>query len=234
MPVSMMDCDSIAFNLCYRSSDKMDIYMTQYKQQDTNHDDSDCSVTLSASPFVLFDEWFNHAVESKVVEPHTMVVSTVIDNQPSSRCVYLSEILEQEFIFYTNYGSNKAQALENNPKVALLFNWPQSHRQVRIEGLAHHVATAVSDRYFSQRKRQSQLASILSKQSKPLASRDDLVKALETQMASTVPVSRPTYWGGFAIKPKFFNFLVLKPSRLHESYNYSFVDSAWQVQAVYP
>ena len=54
---------------------------------------------------------------------------------PSSRIVYLKEIASTDFIFYTNYNSQKGKELESNPKsLHAFFFWPNQQRQVLIYG----------------------------------------------------------------------------------------------------
>ena len=69
------------------------------------------------NPYVLFSRWFDEALASGELESNACVVSTVsLDLQPSSRIVYLKELLDEAFIFYTNYASQKGKEIQNNPK----------------------------------------------------------------------------------------------------------------------
>jgi pyridoxamine 5'-phosphate oxidase len=46
---------------------------------------------------------------------------------------------EQGFVFCSNYDGPKARQLQENPKAAILFRWPETLRQVRITGVVHKV-----------------------------------------------------------------------------------------------
>ena len=209
--------------------------MTVYKQRDENFDQGDQhDSSLPSSPFSVFDSWFDLAIQSGQKEPHTMVVSTSINHQPSSRCVYLTEIFEEAFVFYTNYHSRKSEEIQANPYVSLLFNWSSCHRQVRIEGEARRLSEEQSDQYFNQRAQSSRIASIISRQSQSLSSRDDLEKLFNNYPIDDDHLKRPHYWGGYSIHPNFFNFLILREFRLHDSYNFRKTNSGWTQERVFP
>ena len=64
-----------------------------------------------------------------------MCLSTVgLNGQPSSRIVYMRDILDDGFVFYTNYLSQKGKELLSTPKAALNLHWAELERQIRIEG----------------------------------------------------------------------------------------------------
>ena len=206
-----------------------------YKQRDNNFDQNPQDDLLSSSPFSVFDNWFDLAKKSGESEPHTMVVATSTNGKPSSRCVYLTEILQEEFVFYTNYGSRKSQEIDANPCVSLLFNWPACHRQVRIEGVAKRLSDERSDEYFNQRAQSSRIASIISRQSQPLSSRENLEKLFNDYKDNDGNLKRPEYWGGYSVRPNFFNFLILRQFRLHDSLNFTKKTSSdWIVDRVFP
>lgn len=209
--------------------------MMLYKQEDENFDrNTQHDDLLSSSPFSVFDSWFDLAKESGEGEPHTMVVATSVNGQPSSRCVYLTEVFENEFVFYTNYSSRKSQEIQTNPCVSLLFNWSSCHRQVRVEGVAKKLSDERSDEYFNQRAQSSRIASIISRQSQPLSSRESLEKLFNDYQDNGEDLKRPKYWGGYSVQPNKFNFLILRKYRLHDSYNYIKTNSDWAVERVFP
>lgn len=90
---------------------------------------------LYETPLKQFSAWFKEAQTAQVLEPNAMTLSTVSSiGRPSSRIVLLKGISESRLKFYTNYRSQKARDLENNPWVSINFFWPELERQVRIEG----------------------------------------------------------------------------------------------------
>jgi pyridoxamine 5'-phosphate oxidase len=122
---------------------------------------------LVENPLVQFQNWLNEAVENeKAVEPNAMVLATCgSDHQPSARYVLLKEVNNGGLVFYTNYGSRKAQQIEENDKVAAMFYWPSMNRSVRIEGKLSKITAEESDNYFNSRPIKSRIGATLSRQS---------------------------------------------------------------------
>ena len=90
---------------------------------------------LDASPVRQFELWLEQAVHAGLEDPTAMVLAT-IDEQglPWQRIVLLKGLSAGGFVFYTNHGSAKAQAIAQQPKVSLLFPWNELDRQVIIGG----------------------------------------------------------------------------------------------------
>ena len=187
-------------------------------------------------PYDLFELWTTEAVKNKESEPNAFVLSTVSsDGQPSSRILYLKDIVEKEFIFYTNYNSKKAEEIAKNPKVSMLFFWPGSSRQIRIEGRCEKVDGQLSDDYFASRPRGSQIGAWASCQSAELTDRkvlEDRVKMYEAKFEDEVP--RPDFWGGYQIKPSLFEFWQGRSSRLHDRVIFTVEDKLWKIHKQNP
>lgn len=191
--------------------------LEQYR--DNHHEfQQDASINLSNDPFEVFQEWFAAADEHGELEANAFVLGTASsDLQSSLRIVYLKELLQQQFIFYTNYSSQKGKEIAANPKVSMLFFYPKMSRQIRIEGICTKVDAALSDDYFNSRPRGSKIGAWASHQSDVLSDYSELqdrVQELEKRFPNDVP--RPEHWGGYQIEPTQFEFWVGKKSRLHE------------------
>ena len=181
-------------------------------------------------PFDLFTQWYADAFNSQL-EPNAFVLSTVgLNNFPSSRVLYLKELLDKKFVFYTNYNSHKGKDLLSNPKAAMLFFWPGLQRQIRIEGIVAKVEDYVSDDYFATRPRGSQIGAWASSQSEFLNDRIDLEKKVEF-FAKKFPneVPRPPHWGGYELTPLLVEFWQGRPSRLHDRIIYEWYGNEWNV-----
>jgi pyridoxamine 5'-phosphate oxidase len=186
-------------------------------------------------PWDLFKTWYAEAFETEQVA-NAMTISTVsIDGQPSSRIVYLKECLDEKFIFYTNYLSEKGQELAGNPKTSLLFFWSQAQRQIRIDGRATKVSAELSDAYFASRPRESQLGAWASHQSEFLENRQELearLIELDQQFPNEVP--RPPHWGGYEIEAQKIEFWQGRPSRLHDRIIYQMENDRWKIFRLNP
>ncbi|XOV68478.1 MAG: pyridoxamine 5'-phosphate oxidase [Fluviicola sp.] len=187
-------------------------------------------------PYDLFNAWTEEAVANEELEPNAFVLSTVSeDGKPSSRIVYLKDNFDGKLVLYTNYKSLKGEEIAQNANVSMLFFWPKSARQIRIQGICSKVPEKISDDYFASRPRGSQIGAWASYQSELLSSREELeqrVKEFEARFPNEVP--RPEYWGGYWIEPKQFEFWQGRPSRLHDRVVFRAVDSEWKIERLNP
>lgn len=172
------------------------------------------------SPLVFFQRWFAEACASETVEPNAMVLSTVsAQGRPRARAVLLKEFRDDgSFVFYTNYQSDKAKELDENPFASLTFIWLELERQVRVEGRVHKLHGEDADAYFATRPRESQIGAWASDQSELIADRGVLERRFEENQARFEggPVPRPSYWGGFAVVPEYIEFWQGRPGRMHD------------------
>lgn len=177
---------------------------------------------LPDNPFTLFRQWLTEAsANAHIVEPNAMVLST---SDLTSRTVLLKDLTEAGFSFFTNYNSRKAQAIEKDPRVSLLFPWYVMERQVIITGQAKRLSENLSDQYFATRPYGSQIGAWASTQSEVLTSRKELENRVEEYKerfpeGSNVP--RPPHWGGFVVAPVSVEFWQGRYSRLHDRIRYS-------------
>jgi pyridoxamine 5'-phosphate oxidase len=184
-----------------------------------------------------FDKWLQEAINTRVDEPNAFVLSTVSDGRPRGRVVLLKGVHAGEFVFYTNYESSKGRELERSPFAAMTFCWLPLQRQVRIEGTIGRVAAELSDDYFHKRPRGSQLGAIASPQSQVVPSRAELerlYREAEEKFGSNQTIPRPAHWGGFAIRPSYFEFWQGRRNRLHDRIAYELKDGVWQKQRLAP
>jgi len=95
----------------------------------------------------------------------------------------------------------------------------------------------LSDAYFAQRDRGSQLGAWASNQSEPLASRDELDRAVAEYSGRFEggDVPRPPHWGGYALKPEEIEFWQGRPNRLHDRIRYRHAESGiWVAERLSP
>ena len=179
------------------------------------------------SPFVLFEKWFEEAVQARCTEPNAMILSTCDGSQPSSRVVLLKQFDEKGFYFFTNYLSRKGQEISKNPRVSLLFYWAKLFRQVRIEGLAEKSSSQISDEYFNSRPLESRIHAIISPQSRVIISRESLLKQAQSLKESPDEIKRPPYWGGYIVLPTYFEFFQGMENRLHDRVVFILQNNKW-------
>lgn len=192
--------------------------------------------SLAADPLEQFHLWFEHAVATGITEPNAMTLATVDDNgRPSARVVLLKGV-DEGFVFYTNHRSRKSRELASNPHAALVFNWLDLARQVRITGSCARVADDISDAYWMTRPSGSRLSAAASPQSAVLDDADDLQQRVD-ELAARYPdgnVPRPDHWGGLRLVPDTVEFWQGRPDRLHERFQYRRAASSWIIERLAP
>ena len=179
---------------------------------------------LPSEPLALFNTWLKDAAANEiVVEANAMVLSTISNDLPSSRTVLLKDLTQDGFTFFTNYGSNKAKAIEENSNVSLLFPWYPMERQVIILGSAKKISRSESEKYFATRPRSSQIGAWASEQSSEISSRQELekkFKEFEDKWPDNTTIPTPPAWGGFVVYPTSIEFWQGRYSRLHDRIQY--------------
>jgi pyridoxamine 5'-phosphate oxidase len=196
---------------------------------------------LPSDPFIAFSDWLKQAHENSfIVEANAMVLSTLdAGEQISTRTVLLKDISDGGFTFFTNYSSRKAQAIELNSQVTLLFPWFAMERQVAISGVAEKISESESSEYFATRPWSSQIGAWASAQSAPLSSREELEQRFagasqKWPEGSTVPM--PPHWGGYRVTPMSIEFWQGRYSRLHDRLRYerANTEAKWEITRYYP
>lgn len=201
--------------------------------KDAAFDLKDCN----PDPFLQFDKWMEEAINAKCDEPNAFTLSTIKNNEPHARVVLLKGVVNDEFIFYTNYESNKGEEIKSNPQVAMTFLWLPLHRQVRVKGLAEFVDDSVSDDYFNKRPRGSQLGAIASPQSREVSSikfLEDSYKKVEEEFKNTDKIPRPKNWGGYKVRASSIEFWQGRDNRMHDRILYTFKNGQWQLSRLAP
>jgi pyridoxamine 5'-phosphate oxidase len=169
-------------------------------------------------PLDLFREWFDDALKSEVPEPNAMTLATVDEHgRPSTRIVLVKGFDERGLVWYTNYRSRKGRQLQGNPHAAIQFHWVELERVVRIEGQVEKVEPDLSDEYYKTRPLASRIGAWASEQSTPVSSRAILVaRAAEYGLKYGIDPPRPPHWGGYRLRPDYWEFWQGRPSRLHD------------------
>lgn len=175
------------------------------------------------NPFQIARSWLAEAEAAELNDPSAMALSTVDkDGMPNVRMVLLKDIEDDAFVFYTNFGSVKAQELDATEKAAFVIHWKSLRRQIRVRGAVTKVDDAEADAYYKSRALGSRIGAYASRQSEVLDSKATLVKRVAKYTAKLgLNPPRPEFWGGYRIKPIEIEFWADGAFRLHDRFKWN-------------
>ena len=193
---------------------------------------------VGEEPFTIFRRWLEEARKTEVNDPDAIALATVDkEGLPNVRMVLLRIIEDDAFVFFTNYGSKKAQEAFLTNKVAFNLHWKSLRRQIRVRGHVEKEDGMIADKYFSEREFGSQTAAWASKQSETLTDRQELIERWQSYKNQFERnVSRPDFWGGIRIKPVQIEFWADGQYRLHDRFLWErkLGEKSWSVRRLYP
>lgn len=195
-------------------------------------------------PFQIVRDWLAEAERTELNDPNAIALSTVdADGLPDVRMVLLKDVEGLDaasggaFVFYTNYGSDKAREIEATGKAAFVMHWKSLRRQIRVRGLVTREDGPQADAYYASRSLQSRLGAWASQQSQPLESRTSLMAEVAKMTArhGTAP-KRPPFWGGYRIVPLMIEFWADGAFRLHDRFRWTRATPAesWKITRLNP
>ena len=173
---------------------------------------------LAGGWLALLHNWIDEAEQAGVAEPNAMVLGTVENGRPVTRAVLCKSVDADGVTFYTNYESNKGADLAATPYASVTFPWFALGRQVHIRGAVTKVSSEETAEYWARRPRGSQLGAWASEQSRPIASRAELLAQLDEVTArfaghDEIPV--PPHWGGYRLAAEVIEFWQGRENRIH-------------------
>lgn len=194
------------------------------------------SLDETTDPIALFQAWLREAEASEPNDPNAASLATAdASGAPSVRMVLVKRADAEGFRFFTNTGSQKGRELTENPRAALCFHWKSLRRQVRVAGRVVAVAEDENDAYFHSRSRRSQVGAAVSQQSRPLATRGEMERAVERFAADhTDEIPRPSYWRGFSVQPDWVELWSDGADRLHDRVVWIRTADGWDRTRLWP
>ncbi len=183
---------------------------------------------LSPDPFKQFKQWLEQALASQESDSHAFSLATASAKAiPSVRTLLYKGMTQYEghpvFTFYSNTCSQKGEDMAANPKAEMLFYWEPIYRQVRIAGDIIFLSREQTEQYFASRSFTSNLSALASCQSQLIESRELLerrVHDLKKKYVHDKELPCPSYWQGYGLVPRRFEFWLGREHRLHDRFCY--------------
>jgi pyridoxamine 5'-phosphate oxidase len=182
--------------------------------------------------------WFDAAAaDPTIVEPNAIQLATAsADGRPAVRTVLAKGIDERGIVFFTNYESDKARDVAENPRAAAVFAWLAHQRQVRLSGRVEQTSRAETEAYFAARPRESQIGAWASPQSRTVASRAELDRLADevAERFGDGEIPAPPHWGGYRLVPDEVEFWQGREGRLHDRIRFRLDGDDWVRERLAP
>ena len=104
---------------------------------------------------------------------------------------------------------------------------------MRVEGAVEKVSFEKSQEYFNSRPIESRISAILSPQSREVESLDE-IRLKAQMMLKQENITMPENWGGYSVKPGYFEFWQGGASRLHDRIVYFLNNNEWKIKRLAP
>jgi len=188
-------------------------------------------------PYILFQSLYQKAIENGQKGVEAISVSSY--NEPlkevEARYVNLKYIDNNEWIFFSNYLSPKANQFESHDQVSVLIYWASINTQIRMKAKIFKTSSEFSDEHFQGRTKEKNALAISSNQSQAVDSFDQVTKNFnETLEIMTSETPRPDFWGGYSFTPYYFEFWQGHENRLNKRHVFKQQDNQWSEQLLQP
>ena len=155
--------------------------------------------------------------------------------EPDSRYVNLKYIIDNKWIFFSNYNSPKASQFESHSQVSILIYWASINTQIRMKAKIFKTSSEFSDEHFQGRTKEKNALAISSNQSQVVDSFDEVIKNFnETLEIMTSETPRPDFWGGYTFIPYYFEFWQGHENRLNKRHVFMQEDDQWTERLLQP
>ena len=181
-------------------------------------------------PYLLFKEKYDEAFDAgqKGIEAISISSYNKEIKEVDSRYVNLKFILNNEFIFFSNYNSPKASSFNSHNQIAALIYWPSINVQIRMRAKIKKTTNGYNQKYFFDRSEKKNALAISSNQSKPIDSYSKVIENYNRSLQSDDLKKCPEYWGGFSFVPYYFECWEGHASRINKREAFNMLDSVWK------
>ena len=188
-------------------------------------------------PYQKFYSLFSEAQKNnqKAIDAVSISSFNIETNEVESRYVNLKYIIDEEWIFFSNYNSKKASDFSSHDQISVLFYWDLLNVQIRIKAHIKKTDSAFSDLHYSKRNMSKNAIAVSSKQSKQIDSYDEVISNYQSALNNKdLLKKRPRYWGGYSFTPFYFEFWEGHEFRLNKRNIFHISDNEWKSFIIQP
>jgi pyridoxamine 5'-phosphate oxidase len=191
----------------------------------------------SEKPYIYFKDLYDQAIENNQKGIEAISVSSYDQkkNEVDARYLNLKYIIDNEWIFFSNYHSPKAHQFESHSQVSILIYWASINIQIRMKAKIFKTSLKFSDEYFYGRTKEKNALAISSNQSQITKSFDEVAKNFHSTLESMTPETvRPDSWGGYSFVPYYFEFWQGHQNRLNKRHVFVQQEDKWEERLLQP
>jgi pyridoxamine 5'-phosphate oxidase len=190
-----------------------------------------------SKPYDCFESLYKKALEAEQKNIEAIAISSYSPSteEVSSRYVNLKYIINEEWIFFSNYQSPKAIDFETHKNISGLFFWQNINTQIRIKAKIIKTNKSFSDQHYKTRTKEKNALAYSSEQSMQIDSFDKVVENFDKVMNSSESIEkRPDFWGGYSFIPYYFEFWEGHKNRLNKRRVFEKDFNIWKEYYVQP
>ena len=186
-------------------------------------------------PHRIFAQYYQKALNKGQQTIEAISISTFNKNKDevTSRFVNLKYVIDDEWIFFSNYTSDKAKDISSHNQISASFYWHSINTQIRIKANICKSSESFSDKHFLSRSKEKNALAISSNQSSSIDSYASIIKNYESTLQQD-SLKRPEYWGGYSFTPYYFEFWEGHDSRLNKRNSYELNNTQWLHKVLQP
>ena len=187
-------------------------------------------------PYQLLKEKYDAAVGAgqKGIEAISISSYNKEMSEVDSRYVNLKFVINDEFIFFSNYESPKAAAFNSHNQIAALIYWPSINIQIRMKAKIKNTSKEFNQKYFFDRLEEKNALAISSNQSKEIDSYNQVKENYNKSLKNDDLKKCPEYWGGYSFTPYYFEFWEGHESRINKREIFKKIDGVWKQSSLQP
>ena len=172
-----------------------------------------------SEPYSTFLSYYHQACKKMPngVEAISIASFNNLTKEVDSRFVNLKYIIDNEWIFFSNYNSPKSIQFASHDQISALFYWEAINVQIRMKSIIKKTTEDFSHKHFNKRDKLKNALAISSSQSSCIDSYQEVINKFEKVLYEySKETERPEYWGGFSFIPYSFEFWEANPSRINK------------------
>ena len=188
-------------------------------------------------PYQIFKNYYDLAVMAKQQSIEAISISSFNSNsnEVESRFVNMKYIIDNEWTFFSNYESQKAEDFNSHNQISSLFYWRKLNLQIRLKSKIYKSSKTFSDNHFKKRSLAKNALAISSSQSKLTASYNDVKDSYNKTLSEiNYQAERPNYWGGFTFIPYYLEFWEGHENRLNKRHVFEQQGGEWVERLLQP